>query len=304
MTYSASGPASATGHSHRPHVGLTVRRVSQPDSRVAITMIQGMARFWACFVAFAMVACGGAAEFEENEELATLEQPIYSYKQYGHEGSGAARCKPPWGGGSCNVPNNKSIRISLEMADCIDDWWRSAIIQGVASMVAHVNSLGWDVYTVFDQPVGANYSVRCGGGPADMFGQTMINTFPWPFGGYDCVDTVDGDFCQYTQGTVFIYPGNIEDAFEGWFVLSLATQRRIVLNTTRHEMGHLFGLGHTAFDGGATLMSSPTPAFCPNQPVNKCNTELYPTATEQKLMRCYNPDGNGPPQGQLPACGP
>lgn len=223
-------------------------------------------------VGLALVGCGSDCMVP----LGTSEQAVWVAGGYGARQDGL-RCDALNSGEWCSAPRNTTpIRFKFYASTC-SPWWQTRVVEVWNELAPKLANAGWDI----QGPTSGgsfNYAIKCGPIATGAYGQFA----PEVKGNMDCDDFYNGEFCRHDKGTVWFNTAKIET---GPFTAQSETNKqRWGRNEIRHEMGHVFGLGHVLETN--TLMNE-------SLPWQFRTSDLDFTAEEWWMIDCYNASDSG-----------
>lgn len=202
-------------------------------------------------IALALMACGAPAE--DAEELGTLEQAIFMPSEYGQEANGE-RCIAPWNGGTCTVPDQKTLKWRFPSGHGCSPW---SITETRATMTQLAAFWGSD-YPIVETPApNNNATIACNTTETSAQNPRLERT--QMFGG-ESHSTSDGTLQQFGTVQITLYEGKIFAAptFNCVGQACETRRRNFWGNVVRHAAGgHAMGLGHDGTDNqGSHLMDN------------------------------------------------
>ena len=232
-------------------------------------------------------------------QVVTLEQSIILNNNHGMTLS-HNECTLPFPGGWCYGPNNRTFWINFHAYSCLTDvaphngaWWYQAIWAGLVRSRDYLNVRGWNV-TLTKQDTGGrtnfgHVQVYCFN-DSGAIGQTSINeSFPDHI--FDCHDTVNGEYCQYSRANIFIRPLRAQSN-PIWSTTTSTNRGNMINNVTFHEMMHFAGLGHRPHDSNnMNIMMPAIQAWLSPQ----WTTKMVPDVYQSLAIYCYVPTSSTTP---------
>ena len=234
-----------------------------------------------------LTGCAAADEIEiaPQENIGTLEQPIYMPVGFGSEGGGAkTRCDDSWSNGQCWVPDNTNgayVDLSLTVdLNCTgySGFMNDRLLEALARWQPWMESRGVNADVAFGA-CGLGYCLKCGDLPGSAAGRFSPVSD-------ESHSTPRGTLHQYASGNIIIDEYSIyQYPFD---VAPLQKQVNVSINLIVHELMHLAGIGHDA-TGRLALMSQ---GVCYG--LSTCLSEapwnqlLPATAADLNAIDCYN----------------
>lgn len=198
-----------------------------------------------------LAACGAPIEEGEPLQLGQNEQEIFMPSEYGQEANGD-RCIPPWNGGICIVPDQKSIKWRFPTGHNCSPW---SVTQTRSAMTQLSTFWGSD-FTITETAAPNNNAVITCNTTETVAQNPRLETTQF-FGG-ESHSTEHGQLKQYGTLQIVLYEGKIFDmpTFDCIGAACETRRRNFWGNVVRHSAGgHAMGLGHDAADNqGSHLM--------------------------------------------------
>lgn len=214
-----------------------------------------------------------------DQHLATASEPLFLPFSYGLEnGPEGLKCGPPWEGGRCNIPKNRTFKVAVFYTTC-PTWYHQKLTTVLQWAQEQTQLYGWNLQVV--GMAEANYFIGC------VNGDTAISYFD-PLD-TKCQDTQFGKLCKYEGGVIGINTGKIEDR-NSWRNATDRQRRKWAHNAIKHELLHMLGHGHfIGGQDGTRIMAQWFPADI-TTPV--WNEDLDMDPIEAAAMDCFNPAGS------------